>query len=145
MEGKRDVIERAENQNDRTKYAGLGLGRVGARGGGGEVNGDEPEANGSPPKVERRNRRQSLSRLLLDRDKENKGKDTDVTLEKEKDGLEKGKGKEGSRSFTGGVRRICLISVGVEDIRSRRVVVAASLVWEVVVLLRVSLDRKSVV
>jgi hypothetical protein len=33
VEGKRDVIEGAENQKDRMKYAGLGSGRVGARGG----------------------------------------------------------------------------------------------------------------
>ena len=69
------------------KYAGLGLGRIGARGGGGEVNGsgdDECETTGSPPKIEKRNRRQSLSRLLMDRDKEIKSKDTDAVLEKEK-------------------------------------------------------------
>ena len=93
------MIERAEDQKDRMKYAGLGLGRVGARGdGGGEVNCDnECDANGSSPKIEKRNRRQSLSRLLVDRDKENKGKDTDGMLEKEKDGHEKGKGNEGIR------------------------------------------------
>jgi hypothetical protein len=33
------------------------------------VNGDgECEANGSPPKIEKRNRRRSLSRLLVDRE-----------------------------------------------------------------------------
>ena len=96
------------------KYAGLGLGRVGARGGGGgDVNGDdECETSGSPSKIEKRNRRQSLSRLLMDQDKENKGKDTEGVLEKEKED-QKEKGKEGTRSFMGSVRRINLISVGV--------------------------------
>ena len=111
-EGKQDI---AGDQKDRMKYAGLGLGRVGARGcGGGEVNGDDKcETSGSPPKIEKRNRRQSLSRLLMDRDKENKGKDTDSVLEKEKEDHQKDKGKEGTRSFMGSVRRISLISVGV--------------------------------
>ena len=113
VEGKRDGIERAEDQKDRVKYAGLGLGRVGVRGGDGEVNDDECETCGSPPKTEKRNRRQSLSRLLVDRDKENKVKDTDAVLEKEKEGHSKEKGKEGTRSFMGSVRRISLISVGV--------------------------------
>ena len=113
-EDKQDVIERAEDQKDRMKYAGLGLGRVGARGSGGELNSDdECETSGSPPKIEKRNRRQSLSRLLMDRDKENKGKDTDGVLEKEKEDHQKEKGKEGARSFMGSVRRISLISVGV--------------------------------
>ena len=113
-EGKQDVIERSEDQKDKAKYPGLGLGRVGARGGGGEVNGgndDECEASGTP-KIEKRNRRQSLSRLLMDRDKENKDKDTDG-VEKGKEDHLKGKGKEGARSFMGSVRRISLISVGV--------------------------------
>ena len=97
------------------KYAGLGLGRVGARGGGGgEVNGDnECETTGSPPKTEKRNRRQSSSRLLKDRDKENKGKDTDGVLEREKENHKKENGKEGARSFMGSLHRISLISVGV--------------------------------
>ena len=92
------------------KYAGLGLGRVGVRSGGGGDDGCE--TSGSPPKIEKRNRRQSLSRLLVDRDKENKGKDTNGVLEKE-DGHQREKGKEGTRSFMGGVRRISLISAGV--------------------------------
>ena len=114
-EGKQEANERVEDQKDRMKYAGLGLGRAGARGGGSDkVNGDnECETSGSLPKTEKRNRRQSLSRLLVDRDKENKGKDTDGALEKEKEGHQKEKGKEGSRSFMGSVRRISLISVGV--------------------------------
>jgi len=62
-EGKQDVIERAEDQKDRMKYAGLGLGRVGARGGdGNEVNlngDDECETSGSSPKIEKGNRRLS--------------------------------------------------------------------------------------
>ena len=108
-EGKQDIVE---DQKNGMKYAGLGLGRVGARGS--EVNGDdECETSGSPPKIEKRNRRQSLSRLLMDRDKENKGKDTDGVLDKEKDDHPKEKGKEGARSFMGSVRRISLISVGV--------------------------------
>jgi len=78
------------------------------------VNGDdEHETSGSPPKIEKRSRRQSLSRLLMDRNKENKGKDTDGVLEKEKEDHQKEKGKEGARSFIGSVRRISLISVGV--------------------------------
>ena len=36
-------------------------------GGDGEVNDDESETGGSPPKVEKRNRQQSLSRLLVPR------------------------------------------------------------------------------
>ena len=114
--GKQDVIEKSEDQKDKVKYAGLGLGRVGARGGGGEVNGggdDERETSGSPLMIDKRNRRQSLSRLLMDRDKENKSKDTDGVLENGKEDSQKGKGKEGARSFMGGVRRISLISVGV--------------------------------
>ena len=95
------------------KYAGLGLGRVGVRGSGGEVNGDEGcETSGSPPKMEKRDR-QPLSRLLTDRDRENKGKDVDVVLEKEKERHEKEKGKEDTLSFMGSVRRISFIFVGV--------------------------------
>ena len=62
-EGKQDVIEKAEDQKDRMKYAGLGLGRVGARGGGGnEVNlndDDECETSGCSPKIEMGNGRLS--------------------------------------------------------------------------------------
>lgn len=55
-EGK-DEIERAEDQKDRTKYAGLGLGRVGARGNDSEANADdEGKTGGSPSKIEKRNR-----------------------------------------------------------------------------------------
>ena len=114
--GKQDIIEKSEDQKDKVKYAGLGLGRVGARGGGGEVNGggdDECETSGSPPMIDKRNRRQSLSRLLMDRDKESKSKDTDGVLENGKEDHQKEKGKEGARSFMGSVRRISLISVGV--------------------------------
>lgn len=76
----------------------------------------------------------------MDRDIENKGKDTDGVLEKEKDDNQKEKGKEGSRSFMGNVRRISLIPlVWLEDIRRRRAVEAVFLVLEVVVvLLRIS-------
>ena len=110
--GKQDLIERAEDKNDRLKYARLGSGRIGARGdGGGEVNGDD-ECD-SPPKIEKRNRRQSLSRLLLNQDKESKGKDTNGVLEKEKEGHQRETAKESARSFIGSVRRISLISVGV--------------------------------
>ena len=60
-EGKQDVIERAEDQKDRMKYAGLGSGRVGARKGGGKevnLNGDdECETSGSSPKIEKGNQR----------------------------------------------------------------------------------------
>ena len=100
------------------KYAGLGLGRFGAREGGrgGEVNGsgdDKCETSGGPVKIEKRNRRQSLPRSLMDRNKESKGKDTDGVLEKEKEDHQKEKGKEGARFFMGSVRRISLIFVGV--------------------------------
>ena len=136
-EGKQDVIERAEDQKHKAKYPGLGLGRVGARGGGSEVNGgndDECETSGTPPKIEKRNRRQSLSYLLMDRDKESKGKDADGVLKKGKEDHQKEKGKEGARSFMGSVRQMWS-----EDIRRRRVVGA---VWleEMVVLLRISLQ-----
>ena len=64
---KQDVIERAEEQKDKVKYAGLRLGHVGARGGGGgEVNGGGDDECDGPLKIEKRNRRQFLSRLLMD-------------------------------------------------------------------------------
>ena len=113
-EGKQDMTGRA---HDRLKYAGLGLGHAGVKGGSGEVNRDECEKSDSLPEVEKRSRRRSLSRLLMDRDKENKEKETDGVVESEKeveheDHL-KGKGKEGARSFMGGVRRISLVSASV--------------------------------
>lgn len=113
-EGKQDMSGRA---HDRMKYAGLGLGHAGVKGGSGEVNGDECEKSDSLPEIEKRSRRRSLSRLLMDRDKENKEKETDCVLESEKEAEHedhlKGKGKEGARSFMSGVRRISLVSVGV--------------------------------
>ena len=95
-EGKRGVIERAEDQKDEA-YPGLRLGHVGAKGGGSKVNGgndDECETSGTPPKIEKRNRRQSLSRLLMDRDKESKGKDADGVLEKGKEDHQKKREKK---------------------------------------------------
>ena len=64
--GKQDATK-AENQKDRIKYAGLGLGHAGVTGdGGGE----------STPKIEMRTRRSS-SRLIMDRDKETKDEEPD--------------------------------------------------------------------
>lgn len=107
----------------------LGRGFSGDRGGEYEVRGqtrsndaDDHEMNGSH-KVEKRNRRQSLSHLLLDRDKENQGKDTDGVLEKE-DHL-KGKGKEGAHSLIGSVHPI---SGAEEGTRRQSALVVVSLV-----------------
>ena len=112
--------ERKQAQQARMKdvmherYAGLGLGRAGAKGGGDGA--DECEGS-ETPKNDKRSRRRSLSRLLMDRDTDG-AREKDKEKEKENEDyhqrhLPKEKENEGSRSFMGSVRRISLVSVGV--------------------------------
>jgi len=87
-------------------YVGIGLGH--AVGQGGSENDDREHGSGSrhgAVQAATRSRRKSLSRFLLDRDKENEsnGSSQDAPSQKE---------KGGSRGFMGSIRRISLAGVG---------------------------------